>query len=102
MRRVLSDSAFPGPTLQRSCGDLQMHSEWSDGSPTVQEIADACRKRGYQYSAVTDRSLPAEIAGGMSMADAAEQRRAIDQVNARSGPRHHASVVTIRMAPVGS
>jgi histidinol phosphatase-like PHP family hydrolase len=87
VRRVLSDSAFPGPTLQQYCGDLQMHSEWSDGSPTVQEIADACLERGYQYAAVTDHSYGLRIAGGMSMAEAAEQRRAIDQVNARCGSR---------------
>ena len=38
-----------GPTIEQYLGDLQMHSEWSDGSPTVQDIADACRQRGYQY-----------------------------------------------------
>ena len=83
VRRVLSDPAFPGPTLQQYRGDLQMHSEWSDGSPTVQEIADACLQRGYQYAAVTDHSYGLKIAGGMSMAEAAQQRRAIDDVNAR-------------------
>jgi histidinol phosphatase-like PHP family hydrolase len=62
-----------------------MHSEWSDGHPTVQEIADACLQRGYQYAAVTDHSYGLKIAGGMSMAEAAEQRKAIDHVNARYG-----------------
>ena len=85
VRRVLSDSAFAGPTLQQYRGDLQMHSEWSDGYPTVQEIADACLQRGYQYAAVTDHSYGLKIAGGMSMAEAAQQRRAIDDVNARHG-----------------
>ena len=62
-----------------------MHSEWSDGSPTVQDIADACVQRGYQYAAVTDHSYGLKIAGGMSMAEAAAQREAIDAVNARCG-----------------
>jgi histidinol phosphatase-like PHP family hydrolase len=62
-----------------------MHSEWSDGSPTVREIADACLQRGYHYAAVTDHSYGLKIAGGMSMAEAAQQRRAIDDVNARHG-----------------
>ena len=70
VRRVLSDPAFAGPTREQYLGDLQMHSEWSDGSPTVQDIADACRERGYQYSAVTDHSYGLKIAGGMSMAEA--------------------------------
>jgi histidinol phosphatase-like PHP family hydrolase len=60
-----------------------MHSDWSDGSPTVQEIADACFQRGYHYAAVTDHSYGLKIAGGMSMAEAAQQRKAIDDVNAR-------------------
>ena len=85
VRRVLSDPAFAGPTIEQYLGDLQMHSEWSDGSPTVQDIADACRERGYQYSAVTDHSYGLKIAGGMSMAEAAQQRKAIDDVNARCG-----------------
>ena len=85
VRRVLEDAAFEGPTLQQYHGDFQMHSEWSDGYPTVQEIADACLERGYHYAAVTDHSYGLKIAGGMSMAQAAEQRKAIDAVNAERG-----------------
>jgi putative hydrolase len=82
VRRILSEPSFGGPTLEQYRGDLQMHSEWSDGYPTVRQIADACVARGYQYAAVTDHSYGLRIAGGMSMAAAAEQRRAIDQINA--------------------
>ena len=85
VRRVLVDPSFAGPTIQQYRGDLQIHSEWSDGSPTVQEIADACLDRGYQYAAITDHSHGLKIAGGMSMAEAAQQRRAIDDVNVRNG-----------------
>ena len=87
VRRVLLDPSFAGPTIQQYRGDLQIHSEWSDGSPTVQEIADACLDRGYQYAAITDHSHGLKIAGGMSMAEAAQQRRAIDDVNVRNGGR---------------
>jgi len=83
VRRILADDELDGPTLEEYCGDLQMHSEWSDGSATIEEIADACVERGYRYAAVTDHSHGLKIAGGMSMAEAAEQRRAIDKVNAR-------------------
>jgi len=82
VRRILADSAFEGPSADQYRGDLQMHSEWSDGAPTVQEIADACVARGYRYAAVTDHSSVLRIAGGISMADAAAQRLAIDTVNA--------------------
>ena len=87
VRRILSGSAFDGPTVDQYCGDLQMHSEWSDGAPTVEEIADACVARGYRYAAVTDHSYGLKIAGGMSMVEAAAQRLAIERVNARYGSR---------------
>jgi histidinol phosphatase-like PHP family hydrolase len=87
VRRILLDASFSGPSLEQYCGDLQMHSEWSDGYATVQQIADACLQRGYRYAAVTDHSYGLRIAGGMSMAEAAQQRRAIDDVNAHLGER---------------
>jgi histidinol phosphatase-like PHP family hydrolase len=85
--RVLSDPAFAEPSPAQYHGDLQLHSQWSDGYPTVRELAEACLERGYQFAAVTDHSYGLKIAGGMSMAEAAEQRRAIDKVNARLGNR---------------
>jgi putative hydrolase len=85
--RVLRDRSIGGPTPSDYAGDLQMHSEWSDGYPTVEEIADACLERGYRYAAVTDHSYGLKIASGMSMAEAAEQRKAIDAVNAERRSR---------------
>jgi len=85
VRRILKEPRFKGPLLEDYCGDLQMHSEWSDGHGTVQEIAEACIARGYHYAAITDHSYGLKIAGGMSMAEAAEQRVAIDQANVRFG-----------------
>jgi histidinol phosphatase-like PHP family hydrolase len=72
-----------GPRLEDYRGDLQMHSEWSDGAPTVEEIGGACRSRGYRYAAVTDHSHGLKIAGGMSMVEAADQRRAIEEMNSK-------------------
>jgi histidinol phosphatase-like PHP family hydrolase len=85
--RILRDPAFGGPHLDDYRGDLQMHSEWSDGYPTLEDICDACQGRGYGYAAVTDHSHGLKIAGGMSMTEAIEQRRAIDHINAAIGDR---------------
>ena len=82
--RILGDPAFDGPTLKDYHGDFQMHSEWSDGSAALTEISRACQARGYAYAAVTDHSHGLRIAGGMSMEEAADQRRAIDQINAQT------------------
>ena len=82
VRRVLDDPDRPGPAPSDYRGDLQMHSEWSDGAPSVGDLAAACVARGYSYAAVTDHSYGLRIAGGMSMAEAADQHEAIAQVNA--------------------
>jgi len=85
--RILSDPAFDGPRPADYHGDLQMHSEWSDGSPTLDEIVEVCVARGYRFAAVTDHSHGLKIARGMSMVAAAEQWRAIDRLNATWGER---------------
>src|SRR5204862_6223391 len=64
--RILGDPAFGGPSPEQYRGDLQMHSEWSDGNATVADLAVTCRGRGYAYAAITDHSHGLKIAGGMS------------------------------------
>jgi putative hydrolase len=80
--RILAEPAFDGPGPADYHGDLQMHSEWSDGAPALDEIVEACLERGYSYAAVTDHSHGLTIAGGMSMAEAADQHEEIDRLNA--------------------
>jgi histidinol phosphatase-like PHP family hydrolase len=84
---VLANPALRGPELQDYRGDLQMHSEWSDGVPTLDEIAEACMARGYAYAAVTDHSHGLKIAGGMSMEEAARQSIAVQSLNSACGTR---------------
>ena len=81
--RVLSTAPANAPGKDDYRGDLQMHSEWSDGSATLSHIRRACQERGYEYAAITDHSHGLRIAGGMSMADAAAQRKAILKANSR-------------------
>ena len=50
-----------------------MHSTWSDGSQTLEDIVEAGIERGYRFCAVTDHSYGLKIAGGVSMAELAEQ-----------------------------
>ena len=79
--RILRDPRFDGPTRSDYHGDFQMHSEWSDGTPSLGEIVEACLARGYTHTAVTDHSHGLKIAGGMSMAEAAAQHDAIARLN---------------------
>jgi histidinol phosphatase-like PHP family hydrolase len=68
-------------------GDLQMHSEWSDGRDTLEAMAAACLARGYSYCAMTDHSRGLPIARGLAMADLARQHLAIDDLNRRQAGR---------------
>ena len=50
-------------------GDLHMHTRWSDGSYSTEEMVEAARRRGYQYVAITDHSKSLGVAGGLSDED---------------------------------
>lgn len=60
-------------------GDLHMHTTASDGRNTIEEMADAARRRGYAYLCVTDHSGSSFIAGGL---DAKRLRQHIRAVRA--------------------
>ncbi|MGH7702451.1 MAG: DNA polymerase/3'-5' exonuclease PolX [Gemmatimonadales bacterium] len=72
------------PLLERADlkGLLHCHSNYSDGSNTIEELASACRDAGYQYMGLTDHSRTAAYAGGLSPEDLAQQSEEIDRVNA--------------------
>jgi len=62
-------------------GDLHVHSKWSDGGNTIEEVARACQKKGYSYVAITDHSESLRVAGGLSIADLKQKRQEIDKIN---------------------
>ena len=63
-------------------GDLQMHSDWSDGSSTIAEMAAAALDRDYEYIAITDHAKGLKIAGGIDEEQLARQGREIESLNA--------------------
>jgi DNA polymerase (family 10) len=46
-------------------GDLQMHTTESDGRHSIEQMAQAARKKGYEYVAITDHSQAVTVANGM-------------------------------------
>ena len=66
-------------------GDLQMHTTWSDGEGTIEEMATAARSRNYEYIAITDHSKGLKIAGGIDEVAVEQQSKEIAAVNKRSG-----------------
>ena len=64
-------------------GDLQMHTTWSDGSLSIEEMARAAKARGYDYILITDHSQSLGVANGLSPERLKQQRKEIDGVNAK-------------------
>jgi histidinol phosphatase-like PHP family hydrolase len=63
--------------------DLQMHTTYSDGTTTIEEMATASRALGHRFVAITDHSVGLKIAGGMSKELLVQQAREIELVNER-------------------
>jgi DNA polymerase (family 10) len=70
-------------------GVLHAHTTESDGSDSLQDMAEATRKRGYAYLGLTEHSQSAHYAGGLKEDEVAKQQRAIDRLNKRYGSDFH-------------
>ncbi len=64
-------------------GLLHCHTNYSDGTTTVAEWADACRADGYEWMGITDHSQSSAYAGGLRTEDVTRQHAEIDAVNRR-------------------
>ncbi len=62
-------------------GDLHIHSNWSDGTSSIEEIARAAQKKGYQYVAISDHSKSLKIAHGLDESKLLKQIEEIDLIN---------------------
>jgi len=62
-------------------GDLHVHSKWSDGTSSIEEIAQAAQKRGDQYVAICDHSKSLKIAHGLDESRLLKQIEEIDRIN---------------------
>jgi DNA polymerase (family 10) len=58
-------------------GDLHMHTTASDGKASVEEMAEAAKKLGYEYILITDHSKAVTIANGLDEKRAGENIRRI-------------------------
>jgi DNA polymerase (family X) len=66
-------------------GILHCHTDSSDGTETLETMANATRKRGFQYFGVADHSKSAHYAGGLSLEQIDEQHREADRLNRKFG-----------------
>jgi DNA polymerase (family 10) len=65
---------------------IHSHSEWSDGSHTIEEMANACIERGFEYLVISDHSKTAAYANGLSEERIKQQHLYIDELNKKLAP----------------
>lgn len=64
-------------------GFLHCHTDFSDGSNSIEELALACRSAGFGYLGITDHSAASAYAGGLRAEDLQAQWDEVDAVNRR-------------------
>lgn len=67
--------------LKQIRGDLQVHSNWTDGQSSIMEMAKAAKMNGLEYLVVSDHSKTLAMTGGLDEEDLAKQAIEIDKVN---------------------
>lgn len=67
-------------------GDLHTHSDWSDGTAPIEEMAAAAVGVGHDYLALTDHSPRLTVARGLSPQRLREQLAVVARLNAELAP----------------
>ncbi|MBS3801446.1 MAG: DNA polymerase/3'-5' exonuclease PolX [Candidatus Thermoplasmatota archaeon] len=65
-------------------GDLHVHSTYSDGINSIEEIVKACEKINYEYIGITDHSQSLKVANGVSVEDVQKKCDHIKKINKNS------------------
>jgi len=88
--------------LSQVKGDLQVHSTYSDGQNSLEELWEAARALGYGYLGVTDHSPAVRVAGGPSPEEALKRIEAIRRFNEGHGPPYLLAGAEVDIRPDGS
>lgn len=70
-------------TLDDIKGDFHMHTTWSDGAHSIEEMVEASRTKGYTHIVITDHSNYLKVANGLSKERLLKQMETIKEINAK-------------------
>ena len=88
-------------TIEDLRGDLHSHTEWSDGSFSIEVMAETARRRGHAYQVITDHSQSLAIARGLEPERVARERREIAALNHRFRDEEAAGAAPPETSPEG-
>jgi putative hydrolase len=88
LARLISEAPPSERTGLRAAlrGDCHTHSDWSDGGSPPREMAEAARRLGHEWVALTDHSPRLSVARGLSAERLAAQLDLISDLNAGLAP----------------
>jgi DNA polymerase (family 10) len=62
-------------------GVFHIHTTYTDGKESLEEMIEACVKQGYKYAGISDHSVSAHYAKGLSTSELESQMEYIDRLN---------------------
>lgn len=65
-------------------GDLHVHSKYSDGNATIEQIANQAKKKGWEWVTISDHSQSLKIAGGMPVKEVRKKIGEIKKYNSKN------------------
>ena len=68
-------------------GELHMHTTWSDGVNSLEEMVETAYKLGYQYVVIGDHSQSARVANGLTPERYKQQWKEIERLNEIYNPK---------------
>ena len=83
-------------------GDLHVHSNWSDGADTIEDMAKAAIARKYEYLAICDHSKHVAAANGLDESRLRKQINHIHKLNKRLKKIHLLAGIEVDILPDGS
>lgn len=88
LARLEGEVALPagGPLRSRLRGDCHVHSDWSDGGSSIEEMARTAKALGHEYIVLSDHSPRLKVANGLSPERLRDQLRVVGALNAELAP----------------
>ena len=87
MINLARNAPLPDPIVDADIkGIIHSHSNWSDGSHTLEEMARVCIEKKLEYLVISDHSKSAFYASGLSEDRIKEQHKLIDELNKMLSP----------------